>query len=316
MPTISTSFGPIDALPSVDYFADGAVRSCIATTESPLQTPYGELIPQFTANTFRKRQLPAVSFHSNGMVRTLPLEKQMKVMTPLGIVPAELVTLYENGALKRIFPLNGALSGFWSQEDEMKLASPLSLDTPAGHIEAAVISLYFGPQGSLRSLTFWPEVRLSVPFQGTNLPVRIGLSFYDDGRLSSLEPAAPVSVNTSLGLLYAYDPDAVGITGDNNSLCFTKTGMIKSLRTVSHAFDVAQGEELPVRVEPPIRCNPCDGETREPTPLQVTFDARHVFFEAEGMKPVNARIDSVTASRFHLPFQTLSPTCTMGSSPM
>ena len=40
---------------------------------------------------------------------------------------AEQVSFYESGALKRIFPLNGTLSGYWTQEDEAKLATPLTL---------------------------------------------------------------------------------------------------------------------------------------------------------------------------------------------
>ena len=107
MPIIITPFGAIDALPDTEFFPDGSVRSCIAARACPLITPLGMLVPQFTANTLRKRQLPAISFHPNGMIRNLPLEEQILVCTPAGVLPAEQVSFYESGALKRIFPLNG-----------------------------------------------------------------------------------------------------------------------------------------------------------------------------------------------------------------
>ncbi|MFW5486994.1 MAG: hypothetical protein ACNI3A_00975 [Desulfovibrio sp.] len=316
MPTVQTIYGPINALPSLEYFSDGNVRSCISHTESHLHTPYGELIPQFTANTFRKRQLPTVSFHPNGMIRNLPLEEQTEVHTPLGKIPAELITLYEDGALKRIFPLNGTLSGFWSQEDEAQLAEPLLLNTPVGPIETNVLSLYFGPKGNIKSLTLWPDTQIQVPFQGTTLPVRIGVSFYNDGSIKSVEPASALSITTPLGELLAYDPDAVGITGDSNSLRFSQSGEVVGLRSVSHAFTLQREGQAPQRVEPPIRYSPCDGESREPAPLQVTFDKGHVFFDADGMKPVSAPLEDVTVSRFILPFVLLGPACTMGSAIM
>jgi hypothetical protein len=318
MSTISTPFGSIEALHGAEYYADGYVRSCIAAAESPLHTPFGRLIPQFTANTFRKRRQPVVSFHPNGMLRTLPLEEQTEIMTPMGKLPAELVTLYPDGALKRIFPLNGCLSGFWSQEDEARLARPLHLETPVGTIESTIISLYFGPLGDLRSLTFWPDEKIGILFRGEYLSVRTGIAFDDHGNLASVEPADPIAVQTPLGKLYVYDPDAIGITGDQNSLRFTASGEVESLRTVSHVFDLYRPgrmpNDVPMRVEPPIRCSPCDGESCEPAPLQVTFHDQEVTFQADGMEPVAALIQCVTAGRFHLPFQMFNSACSVGLS--
>ena len=143
MPIVETPFGSIEALPNVEYHPSGAVRSCIAAASSPLYAPCGELVPQYRSTALRKRRLPAISFHENGMFRTLPLEEQTQVATPLGTLPAEQVTFHDSGAVHRVFPLNGCLSGYWSQEDEGQLATPLEIHTPAGLVAASLVAVRF-----------------------------------------------------------------------------------------------------------------------------------------------------------------------------
>ncbi|BBD09239.1 hypothetical protein [Desulfovibrio ferrophilus] len=314
MPSVTTPFGMIEALPGSEYHASGTVRSCIAAEFCALQTEYGELIPQFTGNTLRKRQLPSISFHENGMLRLLPLEEQTMISTPIGPMPAELLGFYENGALKRVFPLNGRLSGYWSQEDEAELASPLKIQTPLGAIEALVICAYFSPQGTLRSLTLWPGTGLDVPHRSTSIAARIGVSFYDSGEVKSLEPAHPGAVPTPLGELLAFNPDAVGISGDSNSLRFAKDGTILGLGTVSHTFTISSEDGGTRHISPPLRNSYCDGETPEPTPLFLDFAEDSVFFSAEGMDTVTAKLNHVSASRFFPPLPMLAPACGLNSS--
>lgn len=316
MPTIPTPFGMIKALPNPEYFASGGVRSCIAAGLCTLHTEYGELTPQFTSTTLRKRQFPVTSFHENGMLRLLPLEEQVMISTPIGPLPAELASFYEDGALKRVFPLNGHLSGYWTQEDEATLARPLKIKTPLGHIEALIICVYFSPQGALRSLTLWPGTELDIPHLGTTLPARVGVSFHDDGRLKSLEPARPCAVPTPLGDLLAFDPDAVGITGDLNSLRFAQDGSVLGLATVSHSFVIALKDGGTRRVSPPLRHSYCDGETLEPVPLFLKFSDEHVSFVADGLTRVTADLSQVTASRFYPPLPMLAPACGLNASLM
>lgn len=313
MPTIFTPFGVIEALPGVEYYSDGHVRFCIAARLSPLDTPFGVLVPQFTANTLRKRQLPTISFHPDGTIRTLPLESETIIPTPLGAMPAEQVTFYENGALKRVFPLNGALSGYWTQEDEAKLVRSLTLDTPLGVIRAALISVYFSPGGRLRSLTLWPGTTLDAPSPVGCVSTRIGVALYDSGVISSLEPAESVSVPTPLGPLLAHDPDAVGICGDRNSLRFRQNGAVLGLATTAHVFDVVLENGRVRRLSPPMRINPCDGELREPAPIVLEFGGGMVAFIVPGQSKLVVPVDRVTVSRFVAPLPTFAPLCHMGA---
>lgn len=313
MPTIYTPYGAIEALPDIEYYPDGTVRSCIAAAASPLETPAGALVPQFTANTLRKRQLPAMLFYPNGNLRTLPLEEQSEVMTPLGVVPAEQITFYETGEVKRVFPLNGALSGYWSEEDEAQLVTPLTLDTPMGTMELSLVSLYFGPHGTLRSLTLWPGSTIEVPSPIGSIPTRIGVSFYDSGVIRSLEPAKPVQVRTRLGELTVFDPDAVGIHADNNSLCFHQNGSLIGFKTVAHEFDMTLENGRVRRVSPPLRVNPCDGQQREPAPITVEINGNLVAFSSDKLPRIAALLEQVQVYRFFPPLPSLRAACTMGA---
>lgn len=313
MPTITTPYGPVEALPGAEFHPDGSVRSCIPAIACPLITPLGVLVPQFTANTQRKRHLPAMLFHPGGRLRNLPLEEQTVVPTPLGLLPAEQVTFFESGALKRLFPLNGTLSGFWTQEDEAALAAPLALDTPLGPVETAVISLNFSGQGGLRSLTLWPSRTLEVPCPLGAVTARIGVSFYDSGAIRSLEPAAPTAVTTALGPLMAFDADAVGISGDSNSLRFRENGSLLGLVTAAHAFDVVQENGRVRRIEPPLRRNPCDGQSLEVGPLALEFASGRVSIGRPGQPKISAAVTDVTAVPFHQPLPSMQRLCTMGA---
>jgi hypothetical protein len=312
MPVISTPFGTIEILSSPEFFPDGSLQSCIAATACPLSTPLGTLVPQFTASTLRKRQLPAISFHPSGMIRNLPLEEAVMISSPLGDMPAEQVTFYDSGAVRRVFPLNGTLSGYWTEEDEAALARPLALDTPLGPVQAAPVCVYFSPEGNLRSLTLWPGTVIDVPTPLGSIPVRTGIAFYDSGALRSVEPARPVAVPTPVGELVAFDQDALGICGDQNSLRFCENGALMGLTTAAHAFDVELENGRRKNLSPPLRRHPCDGERMEAGPIVLEFRPGLVIFSSADLPPMSVRADSVMTSRFFLPLPALSPMCSMG----
>lgn len=313
MPAVSTPFGVLETLPDIDFHPDGSVRSCIAARACTLDTPLGLLVPQFSARDQRKRKLPVISFHQNGMIRNLPLENQTVVPTPLGPMPAEQVTFHDNGAVRRVFPLNGTLSGYWAEEDEAALSTPLALDTPLGLVEVRPVSVYFGPGGNLRSLTLWPGTVLHVPTPQGTLAVRHGVAFHDSGVLRSVEPARAVAVPTPIGELLAFDQDAVGICGDRNSLRFRENGALLGLTTAAHAFDVVLENGRRKSVTPPLRRHPCDGGRMEAGPMALEFSPGFVAFILPDAPRMVVRTEGVLASPFFPPLPALSPVCSMGS---
>ncbi len=297
MPTYETRFGPVHAGPQIERHSSGALKSCITVKESPLATEYGTLVPQFTANSYRKRQFPIISFHESGMLNVLPLEEQTVVPTPLGEMLAEKLVFYPDGALKRIFPLDGCLSGFWEQSDERSLAHPLKVETPVGPVEALILAVYFSPKGDLRSLTLWPGEEVDVPTPVGMILTRVGMAFHDSGALKSVEPNRPTVVRTPIGEILAFNPDANGITGDSNSICFGDTGDILSVTTVSNAFVISGESGSSTKIEPPLRINPLDGENLEPGPLTVSFEGGYVRFSAEGADDLVVEAGSVLTKK-------------------
>ena len=278
METISTSFGTIEAV-RVERFSGGQIKSLVPGARAQLTTPYGTFIPQYEGSEERRRMIPQVSFYPNGSLKSLPLQEQTLVTTPLGSLPAELVTFYDNGAVKRIFPMNGKLSGFWSQEDEEKLAEELHIMAPYGPIKAKFISLCFHRDGTLRSLTLWPGQKIDVPTPTGMIATRTGVSFHPTGEVASLEPDRPLCIDTPLGTFHAFDPDAHGVHGDHNSLRFDPTGKVAGLTTIMDQVGIMSPDGTKVTIRPDTRKSYCNEDMLEPVPMRVVFKDTKVSFQ-------------------------------------
>ncbi|MDC7218048.1 MAG: hypothetical protein PQJ28_03390 [Spirochaetales bacterium] len=235
-------------------------------------TEAGELVAQHSTDDLRRKNLQSVEVYSNGNVKSLPLEMRTPVFTPVGIVEAEMVTFYKSGKLKRVFPLNGKLSGYWTQEDEGKLADPLAMDTPAGPLCAKVISICFYENSALRSMTLWPGEELTVQTPAGPVKTRIGISFTPEGKIRSIEPAEPTSLQTRIGKITAYDSDAVGINGDLNSLVFENDGQVVSLCTTLSMVTAHHYSGAEFIFVPECRESLCSESEREIVPMRMLFD--------------------------------------------
>ncbi|MBG0789694.1 MAG: hypothetical protein H0S80_04260 [Desulfovibrionaceae bacterium] len=250
-----------------------------------ITTRYGELIPQHTTDDLRKRDLYPVERHPSGGIKSVPLETQTNIETPAGIVPAELVSFHENGRLNRVFPLNGKLSGYWSQEDEAGLARPVTLNTPVGILTIRILSLGFFENGALRSITFWPEDTVSVSTPVGPVETRIGISFTPDGKIRSLEPARPTPVRTVAGEITAFDPDAVGVNGDVNSLEFDEDGGIVRVATTLTRLTAVSPDGGITTFAPCLRESLCSESEQETTPMTVRFGKDAVIVQTGPNRP-------------------------------
>ncbi|EFL49800.1 conserved hypothetical protein [Solidesulfovibrio fructosivorans JJ]] len=276
METLETRYGNLPVDGPVDRYRDGSLRAVSLDGPVALETSLGRLTPQHTIDDSRRMQLPQLTFFPNGQVRSLPLETSTVVDTPVGELPAELVTFHENGAVARVFPLNGKLSGYWTEADEAGLAETLSLDTSIGRIASRFVSVAFSPDGELRSLTLWPGEEVTVKTPVGNAPARLGLSFHSGGALRSLEPARPMETPTPAGVIWAYDPDAVGISGDENSLAFDLSGTVSRVATIRSQLVARLPGEAPRELAPAVRESICGDGDHEITPLVLEFTAQNL----------------------------------------
>ena len=271
METIDTRYGSLSADGPVERHPDGGLRAAFLVAPFALDTAAGRLVPQHSSDDSRRMFKPPLTFHPNGQVRSVPLETRTVVETAVGPLPAELVTFHDNGAVARVFPLNGKLSGYWTEADEAGLAEVLTVPTPIGDIAGKFVAVAFDEAGRLRSLTLWPGEEVVVLAPCGKVPVRLGLSFYPDGGLRSLEPARPVEVPTPVGPVWAYDPDAVGIAGDDNSLTFDPAGQVVRVATVRSAIVATVATGARQELAPLVRDSICGDGDHELTPLLLTF---------------------------------------------
>lgn len=273
-----------------------------------ISTQYGDLVAQHTDDDLRKREILPVEYYPSGALKSVPLETQTIISTPAGDVPAELISFHENGTVSRIFPLNGKLSGYWSQEDEAGLAEPLALITPFGPIRARILSASFYENGTMRSLTLWPGDTVSVPTPVGPMETRIGVSFTRDGGIASLEPAWPLPVPTPAGEITAFDPDAVGVNGDRNSLVFDEEGKVAQVVTTLTRLTVIHPDGRHERFVPEYRESLCGDSDKEVVPMTVRFGKKEMSIRTnpDGQAVALPRAGRVFFAEPHLP-QLASP---------
>lgn len=253
MDILETKHGILEGVANYMNYEDGQVKSCIVKTENRLSTPVGELIPLYKSGDYGERQKKhrsSLTFFPNGELKSAALNDQMPIESPIGKIEAELVTFYEDGSINRLFPLNGKIDGYWSEQNEGEMAPILDFKLPIGHFSAKIIGLHFYPSGILKSLTLWPGQRIEIETPLGPMKIRNGFSLYEDGSLKSIEPGSPTLLNTPIGPIIAYDPDPIGVHADENSIIFTKEGDLLSLKSVDTGILVQMPNGLEGRFEP------------------------------------------------------------------
>jgi len=215
--------GVFAGVASYACYPSGELEGVKLSEKNMLVTHVGELVPCYEETNRRKNKY-SVEFYKNGMVKAVALNEVQEIQTPIGEFPAELVTFYETGELKRFFPLDGQISGMWSEKDEKALAIPLSFDLPFTSFTAIISGVAFYQGGNIRSITLFPGETISIKTEFGDILTRNGFSLYESGKLESLEPAAPTLIKTPKGRVKAFDPDAVGVSADVNSLVFGEDG--------------------------------------------------------------------------------------------
>ena len=128
-----TKYGELKDIDTASFYADGTLLNVLLIHPYIYLHLMEPLIPQYTIN-YRKRNSPSCYFYPDGNLQKLALEDQTEITTPIGILPAELITFYRSGNIKRIFPLNGKLSAYWDEADEYNLADKITLNLIIGKI--------------------------------------------------------------------------------------------------------------------------------------------------------------------------------------
>ncbi len=274
MNTLETKYGVLQGVTDIKTGKSGSVVSCILNEENRIQTPVGELIPQFRADEYGERQKKyrsSVSFFDSGALKSAALDVPLPIQTSLDTYKAELVTFYECGGVNRLFPLNGKIDGYWSEKNEGELAERFEFELPIGRFACKVIGIHFYNSGALKSLTLWPGEKIVLKTPVGLMLVRTGFSLYEDGSLKSVEPAQPMRVVTDIGPVLAFDAEMVGMHADQNSVQFGPKGELLSLKTVHTGVRVRAEDATEVVLEPLETTSLIDMEEMRTVPMQIDF---------------------------------------------
>lgn len=251
-------------------YSGGELEGIRLSEKNMLVTHAGELVPVYT-ETHRRKIKYSVEFYKNGMIKAVALDEQQEIQTPIGEFPAELVTFFETGELKRFFPLDGKISGLWSEKEEKELAIPFTFDLSFTKFTAIITGIGFYKSGDIRSITLFPGEAIAIQTAYGEVMAHNGFSLYESGELESLEPSIPAQIQTPIGVIATFDPNAVGVNADSNSLVFDKSGRVTSLVTVNNRIAVTEGERF-LTFSPREVVNPLDDETMITEGLKISFD--------------------------------------------
>jgi hypothetical protein len=283
---IQMSTGVFAGVESYARYPSGELLGLRLGERNMLVTHVGELVPAYT-ETARRKSKYSVEFYRNGMLKAASLDEQAEIVSPIGVFPAELVTFYDSGELHRLFPLDGKITGFWSEEDERSLAIPFSFELGFCQFTAIVSGICFYRSGDIRSITLFAGETVDVEAPCGPIAARQGFSLHESGALESLEPNEPTLVQTPIGELEAFDAQAVGLSADRNSLVFDGRGRIASLAT-THSKVAVHTETGNQRLFEPSTAKRTYGCAAYAQSMRVSFDYAEntVAFKSAGERGV------------------------------
>jgi len=258
---------------------NGGIDTVLAGEKVILETSVGNLTPCYTLNedAGRKKEAP-VKFYKTGELKSVPLEESTEISTSIGNIMSELVIFQKSGALWRTFPLNGKVTGFWTEENEYKLAEIIRIPTSVGIIEVKPIYLQFYETGELESILFWPNEQVRIKMEMGEIIIRKGISFHKNGNVKGFEPAEEIAVESPIGTLNVFDPDPNGMQAETNSLNFYEDGTIQSVTTSSNQITATKdGIEYKV-FSPKTVTSYCNENAFFISPLKIQFENDSLLF--------------------------------------
>lgn len=194
-----------------------------------MKTRYGNLTPYSGASDYRKKHRYAVDHYNNGSIKSIYLEDPVVLSFPAGDYQAELITFYEDGSAKRIFPLYGQISAYWSIEEEVEEAPYYDFTVSGEIVHVRPQCIFFYPSGRIRAVTIWPCDEITVKTSVGNIRTKLGFELYENGNLKSLEPVYGTVISTSHGDIRPYKYRPIMMHAENSSLKFEENGQLSNM---------------------------------------------------------------------------------------
>ena len=273
---VNSIYGNLNNEIACSFFEDGKIKSCKFEDENIIKTPVGKLIPKYQLSETRTRDKDSVEFYANGLMKSIYLENVTNVITPIGIISCEFITFYENGSIHRIFPTFGKVSGTWSEEEEIKLAPIIKVNCGAVAIYNRLSCICFYEKGAIKSITLYTGEKVMVKVNGGEIEARFGIAFYENGAIKSIEPATPTLVNTSIGMIIAFNNEPVGIHGDTNSLEFDESGEVIAVTTIQSGIELIDKYGEIIRIAAQRKPSLLDIDVLQMFPIKISIEPNSI----------------------------------------
>lgn len=257
------------------YYPSGLLQGCGFSNRQRVKTKSGILVPKYEIESSRDKNRSSITFYESGEINSVYLQEQTPVITPIGQKKVELISFYEDGSVKRVFPRYGQMSGFWSQEEECSLIERDDCVVAENVISAKISCFYFYPSGKIKSLTFAPGEKVNIKVAGQKIRIRNGISFYESGAVKSVEPDEMAEIITPIGTVLAYDNLAIGISADRNSLVFFENQKVSKLKTIWSGMEIEDVTKKQTFF-PEKRRSQMDYEKFELVPLELGFEENSI----------------------------------------
>ncbi len=241
-----------------------------------VKTKYGFFTACSDASDLRKKYRTPVENYPDGTVRSIYLQEPEEVTLPGGVFQAELMTFYEDGSIKRLFPLYGQLSSYWNVEDEIEDAPEYVFTINDQNILIRPQCIYFYPSGKIRSITLWPVDSITVDTPAGTVTSKLGIELYEDKTIRSIEPAFGTVLSTGFGDAKPFMVRKHMMHAEDASMKFDKDGNLASFATLQTKVEV-NGETYKA------------GDYR--SPLIICFGSGVI--EIRGAHDLNRRIDTL-----------------------
>jgi len=290
---INTKYGILANCQEVTYHENGILATAFTHNPTNLKTPVGEITLAHNFSSERRKYIPSAKFFTDGKLQAINLDKQLAVKTSIGDFLCEYISFYPCGAPHRLLHLNGKLSGYWSETQETELAQITTLNLPCGMIETKIMTLNLYDTGVVASITLFPEI--AIPFK-TNIgciKTRIGISFYPNGALQSLEPAAPTEIQTPIGKVRAFDTNPIGVNGDKNSLRWDETGVICACTTTDN-LNISFTDGSFKTYAAKLTMSMCSDDVMVKVPYAISWDKNIVCIEETGGQKITYKRSELT----------------------
>ncbi len=286
---IKTKYGTLYDCYNIDYYNHKILSECICQKKSPLIINNMHFLPYYTDNERRKLS-SSVRFYPTGNIKSIYLENRTLINTPCGTFSAELITFYPDGKLCRVFPLNGKVSEYWSEENEKKLIECMSFSLSVGKFIARPMCLHFYENGNLKSLTLQSNEFIAINTPVGKLKIKCGFSLYESGELRSAEPSSPQKILTPIGILSAFDPESVNLSADKCSLTFTENGDIASLKTID-SISITSNEGNLYTIDPIKKPHPLNENAMLTLPLTIAFFPKNITITRSSTEKFSFQLD-------------------------